>query len=187
MKPVSMPPGLTLLINDSFGTHIPKHFAENFDPKLWHVNPSDIHCLLNDDAPENVLYYEVWDSVLCSAWMMNDGHKYTLHQDGDLWAVCPELMTNDEYENFYGEMKPAPDGVYEFMVCGDCLNALANDDYTGMDDEQEKATRNGLHHLAQTYKVISIDGAEYGFVGKPCECCDQLPGNRYRVFAEGAL
>jgi hypothetical protein len=102
-------------------------------------------------------------------------------QDGDLWAVCPELMTNEEYENFYGEMKPAPADAYEYSVCGNCLVALANDDYSGMDDDEAKATADGLATLHGNYSQVISDGAEYGFSHYRCECCDGLAGDRYRV------
>lgn len=37
--------------------------------------------------------------------LLVDGHEWFLYQDGDLWAVCPELLTDEEYENFFGESR----------------------------------------------------------------------------------
>ena len=32
-----------------------------------------------------------------------NGNKWFLYQDGDLFAVCNELLTDEEYAEFYGE------------------------------------------------------------------------------------
>ena len=34
-----------------------------------------------------------------------NGNAWHLYQDGDLWAYCPELMSNEEYKDFFGEEK----------------------------------------------------------------------------------
>lgn len=78
-------------------------------------------------------------------------------------------------------MKTAPDDAYEYKVCSDCLIALANDDYSGMDDAQETVTRAGLNELQSMYRSVIPDGAEYGFCNSACECCGGLPGDRFRV------
>lgn len=31
------------------------------------------------------------------------GRRWQLYQDCDLWAYCDELMTDDEYRDFFGE------------------------------------------------------------------------------------
>lgn len=174
---------IVLMMSDSYGVYIPKNFVNDVDLGAWHVKPEDAEILAS--GPDHEDYWEAWDSVLDYAYYMHGDAKYTLHQDGDLWAVCPERMTNEEYSNFFGEMKPAPDDAYEFKVCGDCLSALANGDYSGMDDAQAKASEDGLAALEKEYRHLIADGADYGFSHHRCECCDGLPGDRYRVIGLG--
>ena len=126
--------GIVLMMSDSYGVYIPHHFL---DCRIgWHgIAPEDAEIIAQ--GPDHEWYWEAWDSVLNNAfWIDAEGHRFTLHQDGDLWAICPDLMTNEEYQNFFGEIKPAPDNAYEFEFCGDCIVALGSGDYSGMDDEQ---------------------------------------------------
>ena len=51
--------------------------------------------------PENEWYWEAWHEVLDKAqYIDNQGNIYRLYQDGDLWLICYELMTNEEKINF---------------------------------------------------------------------------------------
>ena len=171
---------MVLMMSDSHGTYIPHHVVDDMTDQWQGVSDEDRAICLA--GPDHDAYWDAWDSILNSAYYIDDnGNKYTLHQDGDCWAICPELMTNEEYANFFGDMKPVPDDAYEYAVCGNCLIALANDDYSGMDDNEEKATRDGLSALHQEYKMVVPDYAEYGFSHHACECCGALAGDRYRV------
>lgn len=174
---------IVLMMSDNHGIYIPQNFVNDVDINAWHVKPEDAEILAA--GPDNEGYWDAWDSVLNDAYYMHGDAKYTLHQDGDLWAVCPDRMTNEEYSDFFGEMNPAPDGAHEFAVCEDCLIAIANDDYSGMSEDQEKATREGIEYLTKEYGYLIPDGAEYGFSHRRCECCDGLPGDRYRVISFG--
>lgn len=69
--------------------------------------------------------------------------------------------------------------IEELEACDDCTIAIANDDYSGMDDEQEEATRAGLEALAEDgYLVV---GDELGFSNSECEICGAMAGNRHEV------
>jgi hypothetical protein len=68
--------------------------------------------------------------------------------------------------------------LLDLAVCGDCLIAIANDDYSGMDDETEARVRAGIEHLS-TKGYITLGGDELGFQHSRCECCGALPGDRY--------
>jgi hypothetical protein len=93
------------LSSDTYGQYIPQNFIRDVDRELWHVSPENAAIL--DTGPDAEYYWETWDDVLGSAYYMDGSNKYTLHQDGDLWALCPELMSNEEYENFFGEIRGA--------------------------------------------------------------------------------
>jgi hypothetical protein len=62
-------------------------------------------------------------------------------------------------------------------ACDDCIQAIANDDYTGMDDSREQAVRAGIERLGQ-HLVI---GEECGFSWRSCAVCRGLAGNRHTV------
>ena len=174
--------GINLLLDDHRGVYIPQIFAQDFVGWTG-ISPEDHATLLKGPYEEG--YWDAWDEVLSEARFTEGGKEWTLYQDGALFCYCPELMNNEEYENFFGEMKPAPDGWFEYEVCENCLIALANDDYSGMSNEEEEATTHGLVTLSNKYEQVIADGAEYGFSVYPCECCGALPGNRFRVLTKG--
>jgi len=98
---------IKLLVSDARGIYIPQTFVEKFDVSEWGI-PDEDGCLLTvrrGPEVENEGYWEAWDSILDRAEYDQHGFKFRLHQDGDLWAICEELMTDEEYENFFGEMR----------------------------------------------------------------------------------
>ena len=90
--------GVSLLLSDTRGIYIPRDFVECFDLDQWHINSKYVHWL---SSPADELYFDCWDIVLCNAYLIDEnGNKWQLLQDGDLWAVCYDLMTDDEKINF---------------------------------------------------------------------------------------
>ena len=61
--------------------------------------------------------------------------------------------------------------------CDDCVQGIANDDYTGMDDETEKRVREGIES-APGWLVV---GDEEGFSWRKCDVCGGLVGEWYKV------
>ena len=50
---------------------------------------------------EEELSQDAWDEVLRRAkFVHDDGREFRLYQDGDLWALCYEHMTDEERSNF---------------------------------------------------------------------------------------
>ena len=88
-----------ILLSDARGIYIPRDFVQGFDlSKLSGISESDIEILQN---PENDFYWDAWESVLNSAkFTADDGRVFTLCQDGDLFAICYESMTDEEKQNF---------------------------------------------------------------------------------------
>lgn len=66
----------------------------------------------------------------------------------------------------------------ELLACGDCTIAIANGDFSGMDDETKAKVKAGLERLSKRgYPVI---GKEYGFTWRGCDCClNGLGGNKH--------
>ncbi len=89
---------IKLLIDGCNGIYIPKRFYEGYD---WLGLPNDVDQLSDVD---NEFYWEVWEDVLHEAYYIDShGNKWLLWQDGDLWAYCYELMTDEEKHNLFGE------------------------------------------------------------------------------------
>lgn len=98
-----MSEGLKLLVDGHHGVYVPEVFATNYDLSEWSINPDEALELQDVD---NEYYWDVWDDVLSYAtYTDKDGHEWFLYQDSDLWAVCPELLTEEEYLDFFGESK----------------------------------------------------------------------------------
>lgn len=73
------------IVDGSRGIYVPKNFAERFNG--WNVRPEDVEILLA--GPDHADYWETWDDVLRYASYTDDsGRRFTLWQDGDLFAVA---------------------------------------------------------------------------------------------------
>jgi hypothetical protein len=89
---------IELLLSDARGQYIPRDFVEGFDLSLWSgINSDDIEICKD---PENEWYWDAWEQIVSKAEFHKDGHVWRLHQGGDLWAYCYELMTEDEKGNW---------------------------------------------------------------------------------------
>jgi hypothetical protein len=77
-----------LYASDRRGIYIPQHFAESYNTEQWQpINSESIEALKlgPHDCEE---YWDIWQEVLDSAETVCGG---SLHQDGDLWIVWPQL------------------------------------------------------------------------------------------------
>lgn len=81
--------------------------------------------------------------------------------------------------------------IGEYSVCGECLQAIANDDYFGLDyyytpetaTIRQQAIKDGMQSLGPG---LIAGGTDFGFCRTPCDCCgDKLHGNRYQVIQLG--
>ena len=92
---------LILLFDARHGQYIPKLFIEECLHNNWNLENVDIETLKN---PENEWYWHEWEQVLNNAYYVdNNGVRWSLHQDGDLWAIAYDLMTKEDYLEFFGE------------------------------------------------------------------------------------
>ena len=92
--------GLELLVSDSHGIYVPQRWAM-YCQDMDGVSAEDMEIL--KAGPDHEWYWDAWNDILSSAEYVTEGNTYRLHQDGDLWAVCYEQMSDDEYRDFFGE------------------------------------------------------------------------------------
>ena len=90
--------GMDLIISDANGIYIPKIFAEGFQ---WEGITEEDREILKS-GPDHEQYWDAWDEVIASARFMDQyGYMWRLHQDGDLFAACWELIDEAREEKFY--------------------------------------------------------------------------------------
>ena len=74
------------IVDGCHGIYVPQNFAKRHDMASWHVAQDDVDILLS--GPDNEFYWETWDDVLRDAYYVDGvGLRFTLEQDGDLFAV----------------------------------------------------------------------------------------------------
>ena len=88
-----------LLLSDARGIYIPRDFVTDFDLEAWGLDPDGWAVEICKD-PEHEDYWEAWEQILWHATYTKDGYVWKLCQDGDLWALCDQLMTDEEKQNF---------------------------------------------------------------------------------------
>ena len=101
-----IPDVVTLILSDTRGVYIPRDFVtDDYNElavdhcKAWQIKPDDASILAS--GPNHEYYWETWDDVLNYAqYIDEEGNKYFLSQDGDLWAFCHDRMTDEEKSNF---------------------------------------------------------------------------------------
>lgn len=90
---------INLLLSDARGVYIPRDFVQGFDLSKWKGIRSDDAKICEN--PENQWYWDAWTSILDNAtYTHEDGRIFRLHQNGDLWAICYEQMSEEEKTNF---------------------------------------------------------------------------------------
>jgi hypothetical protein len=93
---------IELLADSNRGVFIPQYFEESAS-RGWFRSVSDWALDALREGPDGADYWEAWAHVLDNAEFTTEaGRRYTLHQDGDLWAIAddaPPSVTADFLEN----------------------------------------------------------------------------------------
>ena len=81
-----------LLLSDSRGIYIPRDFINQFRGWKGYGKGKypEYKSILSD--PENEDYWDAWDTLLNKLTKIIEGCKYSLFQDGDLFAVNLDLI-----------------------------------------------------------------------------------------------
>jgi hypothetical protein len=93
---------MELLVDGHHGVYVPQVFAETVNLQQFSgIRDEDLQTVLT--GPDANAYYDAWANILDSAELIDhQGHRWLLHQDGDIWMYCPELMSELERETFFG-------------------------------------------------------------------------------------
>lgn len=85
-----------IALSDRNGIYIPQLYCNHIDEKIAkEMNISMEDVLICQSGPDHEWYWESWDAIISNAEWIEDGVKWGLHQDGDLWEV-PEGFSFDE-------------------------------------------------------------------------------------------
>lgn len=91
---------IEILCDSAHGQYIPNIMINRLIGANWIVDCNNMEDLQNVDCEH---YWETWDQVLNNAEFVDqNGDKWFLHHDGDLFAYCPDLMSEQEKNNFFG-------------------------------------------------------------------------------------
>lgn len=96
-------PNVELLCDSHHGIYIPSIMIQRLVDNGWKNIPDNAVEVLS--SPDNEFYWETWEEILQNAeWHDNSTDQvFKLHHDGDLFAVCAESCTPQEYHNIFGE------------------------------------------------------------------------------------
>lgn len=92
-----------LLLSDARGVYIPRDFVQGFDVTKWGLDPESWAVVTCND-PDAEGYWDAWSDICEEARHVDkDGIEWTLWQDGDLWAVAYDNMSDEEKKEFFGD------------------------------------------------------------------------------------
>jgi hypothetical protein len=91
-------PAIILFCNSVSGVYIPQRFAQEIKRDLVvGIEPDFLDHLLD---PESDDYWSDWDHVLNYCQVKDGDNTWILFQDGDLWLLDLDRMTEEEKQNF---------------------------------------------------------------------------------------
>lgn len=92
---------IEIFCDSASGIYIPQRFAREHNREVWrNIDPEDLEIL--EAGPEHESYWDAWEQILINAEATIDGATYELWQDGDLFIICNERLTDEEYAEFFG-------------------------------------------------------------------------------------
>lgn len=94
-------PDMLLWLSDARGIYIPRDFAQSFADRSKHVSGVSEEEWQILEQPDHEHYWDVWNDVEQSAIVTDEnGVKFRLYQDGDLWLVPDGMEWNDDNQTF---------------------------------------------------------------------------------------
>ena len=97
---------IEILLDECRGINIPRDFVNEFHLDLWDgINPDDVKICLAGDTIENECYWDAWHDICDNATYTEDGQTWHLWQDGCLFAINYDALSDEEYLEFFGEAR----------------------------------------------------------------------------------
>lgn len=92
-----------ILCDSHHGRYLPSFWA-SISENIWNINSEHWNYIANPENVENDDYWDLWADILTNAkYVDSTGKSWTLHHDGDLFAVAIGSMTEQEKFEFFGE------------------------------------------------------------------------------------
>lgn len=92
---------IIFLCDSHHGVYVPSFFCSHSE-NIWDINPEDWNYIANSENIENDDYWDIWNAILDNACYRDEnGIIWTLHHDGDLFAVALNEMSEQEIEEFF--------------------------------------------------------------------------------------
>ena len=96
------------ILSDARGIYIPRDFICDANGGIafdhcarWGLTKDNVDQWSDAAFPESDFYWDSWEWILNHAeYTDENGNKYRLHHDGDLWGLCYERMSEEEKQNF---------------------------------------------------------------------------------------
>lgn len=108
MSNIIYPDAVNLIVDSHHGMYVPQLFATHVDLTQWNMGEDDERLTILREGPEHEHYWDVWVEVLDDAHHVDPyGGNWHLEHDGDLFAVCPDRMSEAQHLEFYGEEREA--------------------------------------------------------------------------------
>jgi hypothetical protein len=116
-----------LFASDARGIYIPQHFAESYNSEQWNpIDSDDLAILIH--GPEHDQYWDTWEDVMNDAETICGG---SLHQDGDLWVVWPQLAI----DAIDAHCQSMLDDAENHVDAGDAYAHMVAESWTSTDDD----------------------------------------------------
>ena len=89
------------ILDSNRGVYIPQNFVDDFDlSKFDGIEEDDI--AVCKSGPDHEWYWDSWTAILDNAsYTDEDGIKWILHHDADLFLVAPSELSDEDFENFF--------------------------------------------------------------------------------------
>ena len=89
------------IVDGAHGVYVPRVFAQTVNRAILSgVAAETLDYLAKVESVEDDWFWEEWDSVLNNARITHNGKIYHLHQDGDLFAIDWDNLTDEEMVSF---------------------------------------------------------------------------------------
>ena len=106
---------INILVSDAHGVYVPMQFIKSHDLSLWNgIDQEDVDTIMK--GPDDEYYWDSWSNILQSATYQHGGDQYFLYQDGDVFAICYDNLSEKEYYDFFGENRVDYRHMTEVMI-----------------------------------------------------------------------